>query len=224
MKTLLYFLITCVSFHLCNAQIGDTRADNDIVFNDLTTKYFKDKRYANVEGNPFLLDDWSPGKLVMKSSIKYEGLKVRMDLLKQEVVVLESSNKEMVAPIAFIRQLELTNGENKLIFRTGYPKIEKKTVNTLYGVLIEGKVSLLKFSQKDIVQKDEFDKRKSFILYEDYYVFFNETITLVRNKNTFLKLFPDQSGKIDTYISDNKIKTRDEKDLISLVTFLNSSL
>lgn len=220
----------CISIIILNlgstglAQIGSDRGDLDIIFNDLTKKYLSDRRYANVEGNAFIAEGWSMGSLMLKNGKKFGPLRMKLDLVKQELIYLNGQNNEMIAPAEEISQFDLMIGQKKLIFKTGYQSIEQQTTNSFYQEVLADTVSLLKFSQKEIAQRDEFDKKKSFIMYEDYYVYYKEAITPLRNKNSLSKVFPEKNKEISSYISDHKVKMKNEEDVINLVKFINSQL
>ncbi len=214
-------VITLLNGFLCsNAQIGNSRADMDIIFNDLNKKYSFDKRYNTVEGTPYLFNTWAMGTLTMPDGKTLTNVRMNIDLVTQELIV---QNSQMVGMIVSHDQVSALNLNNSMVFKLGFPAIDNQTPASLYQVLVADTVSLLKYSQKSIVQLDEFDKKKKFMLYEDYYFFYKNLINAVKSK-TLSKVFPGIKDEIAAYIKAEDVKMKDEADVKKLIQYINTKL
>ncbi len=202
------------------AQIGNSRADMDMIFNDLNKKYSLDKRYPQVEGSPFLFDTYKVGILKMTDGKILTRARMNIDLVTQDLIVLNGQNVGVIVSPDQVTSLEL---ESK-IFRNGFPALENQTPQSFYEVMIQDTVSLLKYYQKSIVQLDEFDKgKKKFQLYEDYYFLYNNTMNSLKTK-TLNKAFPQMKDDISAFIKSNDLKLKEDAGAKKLVEFINTRL
>jgi hypothetical protein len=220
MKTAFAIVIMSCAAVNAWAQAGNSRGDMDIIFNDLNKKYSYDKRYSTVEGTPYLFNDWTAGSLKMPDGRMLTNVQMNIDLVTQNLIV---QNSQKVAMVVSHDQFSTLNFNNAMVFKLGFPTIDNQTPASLYQVLIEDKVSLLKYSQKSIVQLDEFDRKKKFMLYEDYYFLYDNAMNGVKSK-TLSKVFPGMKDEIVAYIKTEGLKMKDEGDVKKLIQFVNSKL
>jgi hypothetical protein len=208
-----------------NGQVGDTRPDMDIIFNDLTRMYNRDvrKNLTNVEGSPLYVTDHFSGDVTLFDGKKYRNLTLNINLYTNEVIYFNQAGQPVVLQEGLIKEVTV-RGENKtdVIFRAGYVPVDEHDGNTFYQVVEEGKITLLKLFQLSIVEGTEFDKRKSFERREYYYLLVNGRPTKVKNKNACLELFGNDREAMEAYIKTNKLGFRTEEDLIHMVRYYNS--
>ena len=165
----------------------------------------------DVAGSPFLKDDWSLGSIVVNTQRRYDSVKLRLNLLSQEVHFLDRNNSEMSLTKGYIKEILLpgrTPGE-QLRFQNGFPPVDEQDVYNFYEVLAEGKLWLLHSRRKIIVtEKDEVSGQTSreFRLYEDYYLYDGKTMQRFRKEKATIggkemkfKTIDDLKKAIDAY-------------------------
>jgi len=187
-----YFLVSM----MFTASLGLARAQDGFVAQSgapLSYNVFdKDgKTFVNpapdVAGSPFLKDDWKLATLVASTNRRYDSVKVRLNLLSQEVHFLDRNNNEMALAKGYIKEVLLPGwvpGE-QLRFQNGFPPVDEQDGNNFYEVMAEGKLWLLHSSRKIIVTlKDEVSGivNKEYRLYEDYYIYDGKTMQRVRKE------------------------------------------
>jgi hypothetical protein len=168
---------------------------------------------VDVTGSPFLSDDWKLGALVVNTNRKFDSVKIRINVLTQEVHVLDKNKNEMALAQGYIREIQLpdaiTGKPDGIIFQNGFPPVDEQNTNNFYQVLTRGKLSLLLSTRKVIAtQKDEVsgEVRKEYRAYLDYYVYDGKTMQRVK-KNTAIidgkqvkfKTIDDLKKAIDGY-------------------------
>ncbi len=209
-----------------NAQVGVevTLANNDI---NLAGRSSTGKK------NPdFLYQIWNRGSVMLDNDSIYRNLDLIYDIAANRVVFKSDKN----VPQAFKLQVKefsisTTNDENGTIetrkFRSGFPTIDGSSAATFYEILSEGKVSLLKRTQIK-----EVEERAAGSIYvikqkQPFYSYFlfenNKIIDYKKDKKSLFEAFdPSKKILIESYITDNKIKLKDDKDNMKLFDYYNS--
>ena len=165
----------------------------------------------DVAGSPFFKDDWSLGTIVVNTQRRYDTVKVRLNLLSQEVHFLDRNNNEMSLDRGYIKEVLLpgrASGE-QLRFKNGFPAVDEQDAYNFYEVLAEGKLCLLHSRRKIIVtEKDEVSGQTSseYRLYEDYYLYDGKTMQRFRKEKATIsgkemkfKNIDDLKKAIDAY-------------------------
>ncbi len=183
-------------------------------------------QYSSIIGDPFMFADFHEGKFVLTDGGSYD-LMLRYDIYADEIHVKKNdqvyglSHPEKMAYVLI--------DTTKFV----YSKIRKNvdTINDEYYFVVatEGKCSLL--IKKNIrVQDPEAPKpyqdakpAKFIPLPDTYYVKLGDEVAIpVKSKKDLLEVLSDRESQINEFISRNKIKTKDIKDLKKVVDYYNS--
>jgi len=185
---------------------------------------------SDVAGSPYFIDEFRYAKITLTKGKVYENIKAKIDLYNQEVHVFDSSNKEIIAEDGIIREVLIVDNHSQQQvfgkFQTGFPSIDKNNSNSLYRVLSEGKIQLLLFSKKEIVETKDVmsgEIKKEFLQQDEYYVFQNGEIKKLKKEKEFiLSIFQDQQQKVSDYINDKKFSFKKQEMLAGLFNYYNS--
>jgi len=197
---------------------------------DLPGEYIRQKVVGknslptNVQGSPFYNEAFSEGIIntndnkSFKAYLRYDAFNDEMQMKQnEEIIALLKFEKDEVEIDKVVYEvysyfnegsnengyfINLTNGGNtRLLLHKGKKYIEgTKAVNTYT-------------KDKPPMFKDDIS----------YYLMKDNSLNVVSlSKKNFLKLLEDKKSELENYISDNKLKLRDEKDFIQLINFYNS--
>jgi hypothetical protein len=182
-----------------------------------------------VAGSPFLTDEWQIGSVVLINNQRFDSVRIRLNLLSQEVHVLDRGNNEIALARGYIKKIRWPNGVmGGTSFQIGFPAVDAQDAGNFYGVLSAGKLWLLRSIRKVIVQhKDDMsgEVKKEYQTYEDYYVFDDKAMQRVKKDKSFLlPLLSQQKDKVDGFINDNKLKLRSIDEVKRVIDYYNSLL
>jgi hypothetical protein len=168
----------------------------------------------DVNGTPFLKDDWRLATVVTNTNRRYDTVKARLNIMTQEVHILDPKNTELALAQGYIKEVifpGLIAGEH-IRYRNGFPAVDEQDGNSFYEVMAEGKLSLLHSSRKIIaVTKDVVsgETTRDYRLYEDYYLYDGKTMQRIK--------------KDKATINGNEIKFKSIGDLKKSVDAYNAS-
>ncbi|HEX3933058.1 MAG TPA: hypothetical protein VHW43_00175 [Puia sp.] len=141
----------------------------------------------DVNGTPFLTDDWKLGTVVTNTNRRYDTVKVRLNILSQEIHILDRNNTELALAQGYIKEVILPgpfSGEN-LHFQNGFPAVDEQDGNSFYEILTQGKLWLLHSSRKVIIANKDVvsgETSKEYRLYEDYYLYDGKTMQRIKKE------------------------------------------
>ena len=131
------------------AQVQDARS---MFLEDITGKPFLKMNTDGIEGSAFLWDEWMQGQVTFQC-----GKTARVDSIRfspYNNLLYFSRNGEMLEFVEPIKEFEIMGeekgNENKFLFRSGYPPVDKQTSTTFYHVVNDGEVQLLRLVQKTV--------------------------------------------------------------------------
>jgi hypothetical protein len=205
------------------------RFEETINITDINGRPFQNVN-EDVEGSPYFIDDFMYANITSSKGTVYENLKTKIDLYSNEVHLIGADHKQIIAQDGLIKDILLIDSSTGTAyqFRTGFPSIDKNTENSIYRVLSDGAVQLLKFSKKEISEAKDVmsgEVKKEFVQRDDYYVFQNGEIKkLKKDKDFILALMQDEKDKIDGYLKDKKMNFKNIEAIILLFTYYNSLL
>lgn len=186
--------------------------------------------YGGIEGSPYFIEYYCPAILRLNKGKEYQNIQTKLNLYKHEIVFIDETSKEMIAADGLVINIFLmdTLGAKvkTYIFRSGYPPSDKSNVSQFYQVLSDGRLQLLRFIKKEIVeQKDVMtgEIRKEFVTREEYYTFSSGEIKkLKKDKEYVEELMKDREEKITEYVKGKKVNFKNISNLISLFDYYNS--
>lgn len=181
----------------------------------------KDSRYAEVEGTPFLYTDWSDGVVVFKSNKVIKSIPLKYNIESEDIYFKSpQTGNEMlfVDPVASFKI-------NGITFQNGFNPIDSYSNKTYYQVLSDGRVKLLKKTNKTIMEVTEYNAPKRRVFKENFsYYVANEKndLTKVKKDNSILNLLKDKEDLVKAFVSKNKLNLKKDEDLSKVFDYYNS--
>lgn len=174
----------------------------------------------------FIKQQWSPGTVVMKTSGITRQLPLLFDVYSNQLYYQQGGQvMEFLDPVQqFTLGLVRKNDSIQLLFRSGYPPVQKNTEATFYEVLVDGRYQLLRckaktiYLQKDIVPEEERSYNKE-LLYAA--LPHGKIVPIKKEKNFILEQLPEQATTIKELIDRHKLKIKTEEGLVQLFELLN---
>lgn len=183
---------------------------------DINGRPIFENGYTEIEGSPYLKDEWARGMVKAKHNGKtYELAKMRYDTYKDELEYEE--NQKSYRFSSEITEFVTTDG----VFRNNFPVYESLSGRNFYQVLSDGKVKLL----KRIVTKIQTEKlyssattTKRFAKEEFLYLFKDGAIIrLKKDKKALLEALSDKQADLEAFIKEQKIKFSKEEDFLRVI-------
>lgn len=183
---------------------------------DLNGRPIFENGYTEIEGSPYLNDNWVRGTVKAKHNGKvYEIAKMRYDVYKDEVEYEENQK-----PYRFGGEItEFITNEG--IFRNGFPAAESLTERSFYQVLFDGKVKLLKKNTVRVQSEKLYNsatQTKRFLKENSLYLFKDNSITrLKKDKKSLLEALSTKQEELEKFIKTEKLKLTKEEDIQRVV-------
>jgi len=115
-----------------------------------TGKSINETRIDNVKGDPNLFKDWTRGTVSLVGETgSYPNLELLYDQVKDKLYFKSGNEKlEFTKPV---KEFQISDGKVTNTYRSGFPNIDKNNDLTLYQILLDGKIKLIKQTKKDVV-------------------------------------------------------------------------
>lgn len=185
---------------------------------------------ANTRGSLFFNEDWNNGFVLLKGSQIAKNVSIRFNSYTNQiyfkkddkVLVLDAS----VPVIGFGLEGGSDDPGRTTVFLCGYPASGPRNANTFYEVVAFGRLSLLKFHSKKILEeKDQNRVPIKAVIDADYWFVFDSsanTMTEIRhNKNSLLESSPVYAPSIRQVLDEKKLKLKADEDWPVLFDELN---
>lgn len=203
------------------------------VISDIKGTPVASNRNSDIEGSPFLFDNWMTGDVTLKNGGKISGLATRLNLATNELHIQKTEQgvtSEIIVQNGSIISVTIyeptVSGLLARSFKIGYPEIDGFNQNTFYEVIENGTVSLVKNLRKKVIEEKPFNSAvatKKFAEYENFYVVMNQQMfRFKKGKEFILGLLADKKEEIEKFLADKKIKCRSEVDCAKVIAFYNS--
>ncbi|WP_231427019.1 hypothetical protein [Pedobacter sp. Leaf250] len=187
-----------------------------------TGKSINEPRIDNIKGDPNLFKDWTKGTVsLVGENGSYANLDLMYDQVKDKLYFKSGNEKlEFTKPI---KEFKIGDNISTNTYRSGFPIIDKNNGNTLYQVLVDANIKLLKHTKKDIITTKGYNEITE-MRYDSKVKYF------VLDGTSFYEIKPNKKG-ISTAISEKGLKAADqlntnlslknETDLIAFFSTLN---
>lgn len=181
-----------------------------------------------IEGSPFLSDKWLESSVKVENGYVFKQVSLKLDIYNNVFVFNRHDTAyelgNYVAEVQFFPNFPDTS--RKLVFRKGY-SINSSINNTKFlQVLAEGKITLLKYYQKETEEYTEYGNAVKFKRFNDkeaYYVLKEGQYKLVSlTKKSLESLFQTQYAKIDAFLKGKDLSGKDENGWIEAINYSNS--
>ena len=219
-KTLLFisFSFSCI---LSFAQNEDQRSP----LIDKVTGNIYASQYVDVQGSQFLYDNWLNGMMELKNGVVFNNLQLKFDNYSNKFIANKGD-----------KGYEITSDIHKvwiypeisdtLFFENGFQINSKINAGKFLQVLAEGKITLLKFANKELETYNEYGNAnilKRFRETPEYYIYKNgqyETVKL--SKKDLEDKLSDKWPAVSAYLSKSGVSGKDEKGWAKAFQYYNA--
>ncbi len=182
----------------------------------------------NTEGDPFFLPDYHPATVKLLNGKKFDKIPVKLNFETDDVYFKYENSQELMLTEA-IASVEFTNVGNLSVvkaFRAGFPVIDGHSAKTMYEVLSDGNITLLKSMKVNFREQIPYGSSVVLRTYEkvpEYYLYSSKKgMNKVKDLDGVLQVLSDRKGMVSKYAEDQHIKVKKESELVRLVAYFNS--
>jgi len=186
--------------------------------------------YKEVQGTPFVSEDWQEGTIVFSNGLKEKSSQLNFDLYSNKPLFREGNQLyNFQEPVKEISYQGIWNGQPKqLIFRNEYPAIGNLSRSFYYRVETDGaRFHLLQFVEKvvnqEMVSIGTYEKK--FVQQDDWYLYdvaAGKLIKLPRSKKDLAQAVSGLSPALGEYIKSKSPNPKDAESMSVMVRVLNS--
>lgn len=195
---------------------------------DINGKPFREANLADIEGHPFLVEEWSRGMVKFKDGSYVKDIPVQFDIHNNKLYFKRNEQRfEFIQPIKeFVITLYKNGDSVRTLYRNNYPSIDKNYEETFYEVITDGKLQLLAFHSKvvDEVKLYNGPEKKKFVPKDGLYAYQadQKIVKLKRDKESIAQAFPEYADAINKIVAEKKLKLKKDEDIATLFSSLNA--
>ncbi len=189
---------------------------------DVNGRVVSEIEYTDVEGTPYLLDEWHTGSVTMAQGGKvYDGIKIRYNAYSDELEYEKEGKLYRVGPE--VRAFSIPTGKELYIFQNGFPAAGNQNQNSFYRVLHDGNTKLLKRYETKMREERAYNSAtttKKFDLNNELYVLKDGTMHPIKMKNArkeLLKILQDEKNLMQYIIKEEQLDFKRENDVVKLL-------
>ncbi len=185
-------------------------------------------QYTDIQGNPFLKNDWADAILIGKDGYVFKNQKVKFDTYNNKIVYNRNDSAfELVSDISAVNIYPNVNDTSRsIVLKKGYDINAKINAGKYLQVLAEGKIALLKYYFKELEDYNEYNnaaKLQRFKDMEQYYLFQDHKYTLITLSIKNLQAATGANWPaVQDYMKKNNLSGKTEKDWVAVVSYYNS--
>ncbi len=193
--------------------------------NDISGKAIPNRNETDINGFPFLYENWIKGSVHTENGKYYDKMLLRYDIA-EDLIYFKSDNDESLRFVEPVNSFELELPITEK-FKNGYPQIDNYTSLSYYQVLFKNdKLSLLLKKEKYISEIRPFNSavtEKKFIENKSYYIFRDGKMEKFKPaKKDLISLFNDKSDLINSFITKSNIDFKVSTDIAKVFDFYYS--
>lgn len=195
-----------------------------VYIRDLTGRPAYGINDPGIEGTPFLDKEEQIGTVLFTNGKLTKDVHLKFDMLNNKIYfVRDGTIMEFIDTVKDFYLQYKDNNTVGVVYRNGFPQIDRNTAATYYELLADGKVSLLKHRYKVVTEYKEYStasKKRYDERSQLYAALPGDRIIRIRKDRKFLMdAMPEYADKIKT-ITD-KLKLKSDESLIALFQELN---
>ena len=212
------------------------RTTSDLLNNDYATASRPriDPRYEGYRGTPFLVPNWEKGELWMVDGKRIKDVPMKYDALHKEVWIMRSPTDSIVVNADQLRGFRLFNADRS----SSYPFLRVQGLKAENGdllngfllVLHEGKATLMKYVNKEIMPadfKDQYSTGRRYDQFVDrssYYLRLKGggVQRIKPNARSVADAFGNKEALIREYIKQENIDLKNDGDLVKVVRYFDA--
>lgn len=227
MKSIAFAAVISFGFTVFSLNSHAQKTVGNPLFLHLHDNMVKVDKYANVNGTPFLNDDWQLAAVLLSNDVLAENVKVRLNLLENTLHYLDDEGKEMVStqPIKSVVFKNATNDTTAVFITKNILKEGgEKLPDAWMQLLQKGKAGLLKMVHKELKddpkQYGSATVTQSIVTDTRYFIWYQNELTRVKNVNEIADLL--SNSKLYARVDKMKKNSKSEDDMKAAVAFFNS--
>lgn len=195
-----------------------------VFLTDVNGQVIRANKYVDIQGSPYLNDEWKEGTVTAANNKSYPNLKVRYDVYAGELEYMQNNQPYRLSPEAMKEFRIVDNGE--MVFRNGFAPTNNNTQTTFYQVLVDGPTKLLKQLKINMMENKPFNSAtvtKEFQKQEYYFVAKPDGSVqrIQKNKKSVLAALADQKDRLEKLIKEQNLNLNNENSLITLLEGYN---
>jgi hypothetical protein len=186
------------------------------------------KRGSDLEGSPYLSEEWAPGYIIFKNDYKLEKVLMRFNVFTNSLDI-DFKNVEYTAKSDDVKEFYYVSPatNKKELFKKMLLKEESAFVQIVWdGKLQCGAVHKMRRTRgtSSGTGSEVLNPTKDrILLYTEYYLIKEGTATKFSlNKKSFLKSLPNHAAEIEKFLRENDLDIKNENDLIRAGAYYNS--
>jgi hypothetical protein len=150
--------ITCFTlFAIINSNAQGNSNSDSRMFDQRTGTLLYTFQYTDIQGIPFLSEDWQKANVVFDNGSTFKNLLIKVDLYNNKLIVNKNDTSFLLSPVVKeVMIFPVADTTNFLLFRKGYA-FDKVTPQIYVQVLSEGKIGLLKYHKKNLEEYSEYN-------------------------------------------------------------------
>lgn len=208
------------------AGLAKVAAQGGVYLKGVDGRPFFEKSYVDVQGSPYLQDDWAKGNVELKNGISYKNVDLKYDEV-QDVLLFKNEKNEPLAFIQAVKSFTITSkqGNEQLLFRNSFSPVKGATAASYYQVLADGAVQFLVRRAKKIREDKAYGSAttvRTIEAYVNYFIAKNGVpVNIKKSEKSVLEAIGGDSAALEAYIKSNKLNLKNEEDITKLVVYYN---
>jgi len=183
-------------------------------------------QYTDIQGSPFLYDDWIDGAIVLNQS-QLNHVKLKFDTYSNKFVINKNDTSyEISKAINEVRFFPNNDTSNARIYRKGFNINMRLNPNVYMQVMAEGKLTLLKYTYKDLEEYNEYGSATKYKRFRDGQQYFilkdGQYISTTLTKKNLQDALNDKWAAVSDFLNKKGLNGKDEKSWIAAFRFYNS--
>jgi len=195
---------------------------------DINGHPYQTKSYDDIQGTPYLSDQWGTGMVKMADGRTYKDVPLKYNQLEDELYFKDNKDQTLVFadPVnEFKINYVANNRPYEKVFKRGFKNIPNSSQSTFFEVLSDGTAELLKKTTKTLEETREYNApvTKRFDDNEKYYLIVSGNVTpFKKDKKFILASLSNKQTEIESYMKSNNIDLKKDADLSKLMNYYNS--
>lgn len=184
-------------------------------FRDIAGTPFFPRTYTDVNGDPYLFEDWESSNIVLYNGQILKDVKTNFNLVTGQLLYLDEKGATMVASPVVIKMVE-----------TGLRKFVTTPAKNAYGEILstEGKATLLRTYKKVIMETKAFNSatvQKNFVSNESHVLLTNGNVTEVKSAGDIYDALAPADDLKD-FAKKEKLRQKSVSSWVKIVDYYNS--
>jgi len=209
MKYVFYiFLFITVAAHAQPTSVVET-------FTTIGGQPFFPKQYTDINGSPYLFDDWTTSTIELNDGKVINNIKTNFNVVNSELLYMDEKNNIMVARPSVIKSIAA--GPRKFI--------TTPAKNSYFEIVSsEGKATLVRHTKKVVMETKAFNSatiQKDFRTSESHLVLVNGNLTEVKSANDLFDAL-STSDKLKEFAKKEKLRQKSVDSWVKIVDYYNS--